>query len=295
MENKLYDVLAKLTEAKKYSIDVEENVVLTKEQLGEMISSDYSVSVEALENGKLLKAFEAADKQVANLIKDYKKQGLKEEVIIFNLQYVLNPDLPFSYKEAIYRSVEKLGEAIWESKEINEEVKEAISLGLVSKYIKYKKLDAAKEDLLKQVKYAEDYFKTNEEVSYYLTGLYLYNKPSYKYGGRHFKDFGVFYNYLMKQRKMIDFAEKFEEDGRFVSWIYYLGKGDVIVAWKKEMQRIEELNYYYNKESKNKVEDSADQKVEIEKVSKKKEAKAEKKAAKEAKKAEKIENANFDK
>ena len=104
---KLRDVLKLITEYKAFAIDPENKVVLTKQQLGEMIANDYDEAVACLKDGTLDEALSAASEEFYYTFVDLKGKYSDPYELIFQLQYELAPRLPFIYRDLSYRTVDK--------------------------------------------------------------------------------------------------------------------------------------------------------------------------------------------
>jgi hypothetical protein len=240
---KLHDVLQQLKETGHYLIDTENKQVLTREQIGEMISNDYIEAVECLEDNSFMETFQVADQPMADLLQTLESKYEKPEQILFYLQYELSPNLPFSYREIVYRDVQSMGNAILTDKAEKETILEAMKLKMFSFYARYKELDAAKEKIVEQIDFAENYIIKHQDIAYYLLGYILADRNYYKYGRRKFKSLVVFYSYLVEKKKLLSFSKRIDDDLLFMAWLYYLGHAEIIEKWKEEVNRVTELEF----------------------------------------------------
>lgn len=229
----LKEVLLTLREKQSYELNLKELVVLTKEQLGEMISADFEQALACLEDGALEAAFQAADPVTAAALADLKKQFLSPVDIIFHLQYILNPKLQFSYKDNVYRDIVTLGEKILNGKAEKEDIMNAMASGLVSHYLLVKGVDKEEQDIVDGVRYCEEYLKKDKEIAYMLLGYYLSGRKYYRYHGRKFLTITTFYDYLMAKQVFNRFAKEISGNVLFLTWLYYLGHEAIVEKWNE--------------------------------------------------------------
>ncbi len=237
------EILNLLKETKHYLVDTENKVVLSREQIGETISANYTEAVEALESSLFMDAFEAGDADMAQKLHTIEGKYSKSEQILFHLQYELNPNLPFSYREIIYRDVKTMGETILKGKAEREVILEAMKLKMFSFYARYKQLDQARSDIIELVEFAENYIYKSVDIAYYLLGYYLSDRKYYKYDGHKFVSVVTLYTYLTEKKRLKSFSNTADDDILFIAWIYALGNYAIYEKWSSEVHRIDELNY----------------------------------------------------
>lgn len=229
----LKEVLTTLKEKKGYEVNLKGLVVLTREQIGEMISADFNQALVCYEEGILESAFEQADGEVFDAIANLKKQLLAPVDIIFHLQYILNPKLQFSYKENVYRDIVTLGEKILNSKADKTEILEAMASGLVSHYLKVKEMEKEDLKMVEGVKYCEAYLSKDREIAYTLLGYYLSGRKYYRYNGRKFLTVPPLYDYLMAAQCFGRFSKDIDTNVLFKAWLYYLGYDKIVEKWNE--------------------------------------------------------------
>ena len=159
----LKEVLITLRDKKNYEVNLKGLVVLTREQIGEMMSADFNQAIGCLEEGIIESAFAQADTEVASSIAGLKRQLVAPVDIIFHLQYILNPKLQFSYKDNVYRDVVTMGEKILNDRTDKEDILEAMASGLVSHYLSVKEMEKEDPKMVEGVKYCENYISKNPE------------------------------------------------------------------------------------------------------------------------------------
>lgn len=236
----LKEVLLQLKEKRSYELNLKELIVLTKEQIGEMISADFTQALVCLEEGIMDAAFEAADPEMAATLYNLKKQILVPNNLIFHLQYILNPKLQFSYKDNVYRDIVTLGEKILNGKAEKEDMIEAMQNRLVSHYLIVKGFDKEDEVRLAGVKYCESYLEKDKEVAYVLLGYYLSGRKYYRFQGRKFLTVTTLYDYLMAKQVFGRFAKGISENMLFKAWLYYLGFDKVVEQWNQLLIELDE-------------------------------------------------------
>jgi hypothetical protein len=229
----LHEVLHLLREKKSYEIDLKELVVLTKEQLGEMISADFNQSIACLDDGSLELTFQEVDKEVADAIQQMRKQLFAPVTIIFHLQYLLNPKLQFSYKDNVYRDIVSMGEKILDGKVDKQEIIEAMESHLVSHYLAVKEMQKEDPKRVEGVLYSENYLSKDKEVAYMLLGYYLSGRKFYRFQGRKFLSVGTLYDYLMAKQCFNRFAKDIDTNMLFKAWLYYLGYDKIVEKWNE--------------------------------------------------------------
>lgn len=237
------EIFELLKETKHYLIDTENKVVLSREQIGEAISASYEEAVEVLESNLMMEAFQVADPEMAEKLHTIEGKYSKSEQILFHLQYELNPSLPFSYRDIIYRDVVTLGKAILKGKAERAIIVEAMNCKLFSHYVKIKQLDLARSDIVELVDFAENYVPKDENISYHLLGYYLSDRKHYTYDGKKFLSVVTLYTYLVKKKQLKRFSEKALDDVLFSAWLFSLGNCETYEKWLSEVKRIDELNY----------------------------------------------------
>ena len=240
----LKEVLIELKEKKSYELNLKELIVLTKEQIGEMISADFDQALACLEDGTMEAAFEAADSEVAAALYQLKKDVGSPLNVVFHLQYILNPKLQFSYKDNVYRDIVTLGEKILNGKAEKEDIIEAMSSHLVSHYLKVKGLDKEDEARVNGVIYCENYLGYDKEVAYMLLGYYLCGRKFYRYQGRKFLTVATLYDYLMAKHTFGRFSKGIGENILFKAWLYYLGHNTIVEKWNDLVIELDEPVMY---------------------------------------------------
>lgn len=242
---KLREVLNLIIENKAFTIDPENRVVLTQQQLGEMIANDYDEAVVCLKEGLLEEAFVAASGDIYCLYLDVKGKYQNPEEIIFHLQYALAPRLPFIYRDLSYRTIDKLGIAIYKRVANRTQILEAMKSHLISAYIANRNFSEKFANLVAGVIFAENYANVDENIAYDLLSAYLSLRDYYKYNKKKFYSVEALYLYLTKKGKLNKFAKTIDSDSVFFAWLYFLGKAEDIAAWKKKV--IDTDNYIENK------------------------------------------------
>lgn len=237
------EILTQLKEKASYVIDREKNIALTREQIGETISADYEEAVICLEENLFMDAFVAADKEMAEVLQTLEGKFALSEQILYHLQYALNPNMPFSYKDIIYRDVSTMGNAILDGKAEKATIVEAMKNKLISLYAKLKTLDEVRTDIIEHIDFAENYLEKNADIAYYLLGYYLSDRKYYKYEGHKFLSVVTLYTYLTNKKKLIKFSNTMEKDLLFITWLYCLGNGQTYEKWANEVHRIEIMDY----------------------------------------------------
>lgn len=237
------EVLFELKEHGSYVINKEENIVITREQIGEMITSNYEEAAKCLEENIFMEAFVAADPQMVETLHTLEGKYESSEQILFHLQYQLNPALTFSYKDLIYRDVATLGEGILAGKAEKAVVLEAMGKKLFSYYAKFKNFDAVRSDIIERIEFAENYITKNPEIAYHLLGYYLSERKYYKYEGHKFLSIVAFYTYLSNKKKLVKFSATMTEDYLFIAWLFCLGNCETYEKWLAEIARIDNMDY----------------------------------------------------
>jgi len=241
--NSVKEILLKLKELGGYVIDTNQKLVITREQLGETISTNYEDAVEALEEGLFLDAFEVADPGMNDILKAIEGKYADANQVIFYLQYELNPNLPFTYKEILYRDVATLGQAILNDKGEKETILEAIKFKLFSFYAKFKQLDLVRTNIIDIIDYAENYYEKNKDTAYVLLGYCLSDRKYYKYDNKKFLSVVTFYTYLTDKKKLTRFSNEMDKDILFTCWLYSLGHAETYERWLETVKKIDMLDY----------------------------------------------------
>ena len=270
------ELLNRLKETKAYVNDPANNVILTREQVGESISANFEDAVEAYQN-KNLQAALSFDTAVLDFLKQHSKE--KDNDVIFKLQYFLNKDLPFSYKTYAYRSLGELGEAVASKKLDQDEAVEILKAGLISNFIEAKTFVEIGERNWTLIKVAELQVKTNPQVAVYLLAYVLGKDKTYTFDNTAFSTLEDFYIYLCGRQRFESFAETFETDDRFNAWLLYFGHQKEIQAWHQAVADTEALEA---KLPKPKIVKPEPKKVEAKKEVKAKEVKTKEVAVKPA-------------
>ncbi len=245
MVYKLKEVLHLIEKNKTFAIDPENKIVLTKQQLGEMISADYEVAVKYVQNGKLESALRATESDAYDAYLDCASKYSDPNVLLFHFQYALAPRLPFSYREEIYKTIDKVGFAMYKRQANRERIVEAMKNHLFSDYLATKNFNENFSNLVSGVQFAENYVTVDENIAYDLLSAYLQVRDWYKYDGKKFYDVHSLYAYLANHRLLNKFSKTMESDSLFFAWLFYLGNFDLVLAWKKKVNEID--NYILNK------------------------------------------------
>jgi len=244
----LDEILRKLEETKSYCYDKDNQIVLTKEQIGECISTNFEDAIEFYESNQLLETFEKVDAEIANKIKEYRNTYSTSEEVIFRLQYDFNPGLLFSYKEFVFRDIKQLGDAILNKDIEIDAVEEILKLKLISYYLRIKKIDTIDEKMFDAILLAEDYVSRSKEVAYYLLGYILGDIKYYKYGKQKFESVIDLYAYLSKKKKIGIFSKVVEKDPIFFAWLFYLGNKSIVDQWNNIVEDTEEKEKTFKEE-----------------------------------------------
>jgi hypothetical protein len=242
---KLRDVLKLITEYKAFAIDPENKVVLTKQQLGEMIANDYDEAVACLKDGTLDEALAAASEDFYCIFVDLKGKYHDPYELIFQLQYELAPRLPFIYRDLSYRTIDKVGKAIYKRSANRTQILEAMKLHLFSSYLQKRNFSEKFGDMISGVIFAENYAHVDENIAYDLLSAHLSLRDYYKFGGRKFYTIESLFLFLTKKGKLNKFAKNIDSDSGFFAWLYFLGKAEEVAQWKKKVDEID--NYVENK------------------------------------------------
>ena len=239
----LKEILEKLETQRSYVIDPNAKIILTQEQLGEALSSNFEDAMEVLADGSLLRALQAVDESMADKLINYQRDFLSPEVLLFCLQYDLNPNLPFSYRDIAHREIRTLGEAILSGKAEKELWVQSMRHQLMSFYVKLKKIDVSSPEIYEGVLFTERYLDTNADVAYVTLGYYLSERKFYRFQNRRFLSVTDFYRYLAHRKLFKAFARTMEQDLLFFGWLYYLGNVDTVERWLKTVGEIDALAY----------------------------------------------------
>lgn len=239
----LNEMLILLKQLGHYSIDREENIVLTREQIGDAISFNYQEAQVALETNLFMDTFKSCDNEMANILLNLESKFEDSNQILFHLQYALDPNLTFTYKEMIYRDISKIGEQILIGRGEKNTIIEAMRLRLFSHYARLKQLDTVRADLIEHIEKAENYLDKDPEIAIYLLGYFLTDRKYYVFEGKKFLSVVTLYEYLCNKKKLIKFSKGMEQDILFIAWLFSLDKGDVYEKWLKEVETIDNIEY----------------------------------------------------
>ena len=242
---KLREVLNLIRENGTFAIDPENKVVLTEQQLGEMIANDYDEAVACIKDGALEEALAATNGDAYFTFLDLKGKHSNPYELVFHLQYALAPRLPFIYRDLSYRTVDKLGVAIYRRVANRTQILEAMKLHLFSSYLSNRNFSEKFASLVSGVIFAENYANVDENIAYDLLSAHLSLRDYYKYNGKKFYSIEALYLYLTKHGKLKKFSKTIESDSVFFAWLYFLGKAEEIAVWKKKVNDID--NYVENK------------------------------------------------
>ena len=237
----LDEVLRKLEQTKQYSFDPKNKIVLTKEQVGEIVATNFDDAVDFYDSNQLLETFEKYDIPLSKKIRGYQKAKLSALEAVFRIQYDLNPNLLFSYKDLVFKDIAQFGNAIL-NKEVPEElVLEVLYSRLTSYYLEVKKINVVDEKMYEYTRLAEDYLKVDKMRAYYLLGYTLSQRKYYTYNRTKFDSVIDLYTYLSKYKKLTMFADLVDKDPMFFGWLYYQGYKNMIEAWQKDIAEAERL------------------------------------------------------
>lgn len=228
----LKNVLTTLKEKKSYELNLTGLVVLTREQIGEMLSANYAQALECLEEGLILEAFEAADEPVAAEVRRLQNELERPEEVVFHLQYILNPKLQFSYKDIVYRDIVSLGNKILNDKADKEVLIDAMKSHLLTRYLVLKGFKEEDEERVKGVFFAETYLETHVDIAYLLLGYYLSGRKYYRYKRRKFLTVENLYDYIMAKQSFSNFSKGMGENYLFQAWLFYIGYKDAVEKWQ---------------------------------------------------------------
>ena len=235
---KLNEVLSLIIENKTFAIDHENRVIITEQQLGEMIANDYESAIKCIKDGTLEEALVQGGGELYYVYQDLKGKYLDPYVLVFHLQYLLAPRLPFIYRDLFYRTIDKVGAAINKRVANRTQILEAMKSHLFSTYLSLRKFNEKFPNVVEGVTLAENYANVDENIAYDLLSAFLSLRDYYKFNGKKFYNIESLYAYLIKKQKLKKFAKTIESDSLFFAWLYYLGKIDQIAAWKKKVNDI---------------------------------------------------------
>jgi hypothetical protein len=243
----LEKVLAKLEQTKQYSFDPKNKIVITKEQVGEIVATNFDDAVDFYESNQLLETFEKFDLPLAKKIRSYQKAKLTSIEAVFKIQYDLNPNLLFSYKDLVFKDLAQFGNAILDNQVDQELVLEVISSKLISHYLDVKKINLIDEKMYESVLLAQDYVKVDRMRAYFLMGYAISQRRYYLYNKNKFDAVIDLYSYLSKYKKLVSFADIMESDPVFFSWLYNQGYKNIVEAWQKSVKEAERLEKILDK------------------------------------------------
>lgn len=215
-----------------------ENKVNTYGQLGEAILGDFEEAVECLKEKLFSSTFQQINRDIYNLCLQYEDFD-NPYVAVFELQYLFNQTLFFTYKELIYKELKFFGKSILFSKEENKSlILETIERGILSTYLKLKKIDEVYIDLYQGILKVENLYKEKSEIAYYLAGYYLSGITYFKFGNKKFYSVDHLYSYLMSKGKMKKFSEFMVNNDRFFAWLYLLKKDNEYTMWMNLVNKL---------------------------------------------------------
>lgn len=238
---KLKEVLALIEEKKTFAIDPENKVVLTKQQLGEMIGINFEESIECLKDGSIERALKAVNGEPYYAFLDIVGKYDDPYVVIFHLQYELAPRLSFNYRDVTYRTIDQLGNAIYNRKANRKIIVEAMKKHLFSEYLALRNFEEKFSYMVEGVAFAEEYVTVDENIAYDLLSQHLSLRKWYKFKGRKFYSVPALYEFLSKKHLFNKFSKTMEQDTLFFAWLFYLGNYELVVKWKK---RVDEIDSY---------------------------------------------------
>lgn len=237
----LDEVLRKLEQTKQYSHDPKNKIVLTKEQVGEIIATNFDNAIDAYESNQMLETFEKFDIPLSKKIRSYQKAKLTPIEAVFRVQYDMNPNLLFSYKDIVFKDIAQFGNAILD-KDVDEAlVYEILYSKLVSYYLEVKKINVVDEKIYEFTKLAEDYLKVDKFRAYYLLGYTLSQRKHYTFNKIKFDSVIDLYTYLSKYKKLQAFSDLINNDPVFFGWLYYQGYKTIVEQWQKDIAEAERL------------------------------------------------------
>ena len=242
---KLREVLNLVIENKTFAIDPDNRVVITQQQLGEMIANDYESAINCIKDGTFEEALVSASGDLYYSYLDLKGKYSDPYVLVFHLQYLLAPRLPFIYRDLSYRTIDKVGVAIYRRVANRTQILEAMKSHLFSSYLALRNFNEKFSDVINGVIFAENYASVDENIAYDLLSIYLSLRNYYKFNNKKFYSVEQLYTYLMKKQKLKKFSKTIDSDSVFFAWLYYLGKAEEIAVWKKKVKEID--NYIDNK------------------------------------------------
>lgn len=237
----LEKVLAKLEQTKKYSFDPKNKIVITKEQVGEIVATNFDDAIDFYESNQLLETFEKFDIPLAKKIRSYQKAKLTSIEAVFKIQYDLNPNLLFSYKDLVFKDLAQFGNQILDGEVDKESVLEVINSKLITHYLEVKKINLIDEKMYEYASLAEAYYKVDQMRAYYLMGYAISQRKYYMYNKNNFDSVIDLYSYLSKYKKLVVFADFIESDPKFFGWLYYQGYKNIVEKWQKEIKEAERL------------------------------------------------------
>lgn len=249
----LDEVLRKLEQTKQYSFDPKNKIVLTKEQVGEIVATNFDDAIDFYQSNQLLETFEKFDVAISKRIRGYQKAKLTPTEAVFRVQYDLNPNLLFSYKDLVYKDLAQFGNAILNQEIETNILEEVLTYKLASYYLEVKKINLVDEKMYEYTKLAEDYLKVDKLRACYLLGYALSQTKSYVFNKNKFDSVIELYTYLSKYKKLQAFSDLVEQDPRFFAWLYYQGYKTLVEQWQKEVIAAEKLEAKLAKEDKKNV------------------------------------------
>lgn len=237
----LDEVLRKLEQTKQYSFDPKNKIVLTKEQVGEIVATNFEDAIDFYESNQILETFEKFDIPLSKKIRGYQRAKLSATEAVFRIQYDLNPNLLFSYKDLVYKDIAQFGNAILDKTVEEALVLEVLYSRLASYYLETKKINVVDEKMYEYTKLAEDYLKTDKMRAYFLLGYTLSQRKYYIYNKIKFDAVIDLYTYLSKYKKLAVFSDLVENDPMFFGWLFYQGYKTIVEQWQKDVAEAERL------------------------------------------------------
>ncbi len=190
---------------------------------------------------KFLTILKKYDSDLYFKVEELRKKETAKEAFLFKIQYLFAPVLPLQHYKNQYLNYEQLGRRIINgAPKMDIYIGDFLRYGLLSYYMRHVGDDQNQKELYSFVLKLEHEFTLNEARAYFKLGFYLDKRREIVYRRRGYKDAKSFFEMILSETMIRDFARDFEKNQYIFAWLELNGYEKEIADFESIVASVEE-------------------------------------------------------
>ena len=171
-------------------------------ELSRCLYLDTTFFAKEIKNENFLSFIKSKSESKYNKIIRLSKLPYPDDVLVFKLSYILNPNMPFCFAKIKFKSFKELGNMmINSSPNFNPTLMQIVTYGLISSYMKLSDFKNYNKDVYSKIVEYEAETATDSAYAYFLIAYYLSEKQTIIFNNVEYPDLYSFIYYLNNQER----------------------------------------------------------------------------------------------